>query len=77
MRHLYIRAALLFIVALGTGCTATAQEAFDTSYWENNIFHRLEEAPVDGGFAQDDYWVWGSSVIKGDDGKYHMYVSRW
>ncbi len=25
----------------------------------------------------DDYWVWGSSVLKGEDGLYHMYASRW
>ena len=23
------------------------------------------------------YWVWGAAVIKGDDGKYHMFASRW
>ena len=67
-------AALIF---LGIASTATAQDGFDTSLWQNNIYPRLGIAPVDGGFAQDDYWVWGSSVIRGDDGKYHMYVSRW
>ena len=44
---------------------------------ENPIYPRLGAAPVDGGFAQDNYWVWGSSVIRGEDGKYHMFVSRW
>lgn len=38
---------------------------------------RLLPAPVGGGFAMDDYWVWGSSVIKGEDGKYHMFADRW
>lgn len=38
---------------------------------------RLLPAPVDGGFAMDDYWIWGSSVIKGEDGKYHMFADRW
>ncbi len=27
-------------------------------------------------FRSEGYWVWGSSVVKGGDGKYHMYVSR-
>lgn len=44
---------------------------------ENPIYPRLGAAPVDGGFAQNDYWVWGSSVIRGEDGNYHMFVSRW
>lgn len=29
------------------------------------------------GFHQSDYWTWCGSVIKGDDGKYHMFASRW
>lgn len=34
-------------------------------------------APVGGGFAMDGYWVWCGSVIKGEDGRYHMFASRW
>jgi len=34
-------------------------------------------APVGGGFAMDDYWIWCGSVIKGEDGRYHMFASRW
>ena len=30
-----------------------------------------------GGFQMEGYWVWGSSVAKGDDGLFHMFVSRW
>ncbi|WP_158843899.1 glycoside hydrolase family protein [Algibacter sp. L1A34] len=44
---------------------------------QNAIFDNLEEAPINGGLQMDDYWVWGSSVIKGEDGLYHMYASRW
>ncbi len=45
--------------------------------WNNDLYSRIAPAPVDGGFAQPDYWVWGSSVVEGDDGKFHMFVSRW
>lgn len=38
---------------------------------------RLRLAPTDGGFRMDDYWIWGSSVVQGDDGTYHMFSSRW
>jgi hypothetical protein len=44
---------------------------------KNPIFERIMPAPVGGGFAQENYWVWGSSVIRGEDGRYHMFVSRW
>lgn len=37
---------------------------------------RLLPAPRGGGFATDDYWVWCGSVIRGDDGQYHMFASR-
>lgn len=41
------------------------------------IFERLLPAPVNGGFRMDDYWVWCGSVVLGEDGKYHMFASRW
>ena len=44
---------------------------------QNVIFDNLKEAPINGGLEMENYWVWGSSVIKGDDGIYHMYASRW
>ncbi|ALJ06761.1 glycosyl hydrolase family 43 [Pseudalgibacter alginicilyticus] len=44
---------------------------------QNYIYSNLKAAPMDGGLQMDNYWVWGSSVIKGDDGKYHMFASRW
>ncbi|AOS44491.1 Alpha-L-fucosidase [Lacunisphaera limnophila] len=38
---------------------------------------RVLPAPLDGGFRQPDYWVWCGTVVKGDDGKFHHYASRW
>jgi hypothetical protein len=38
---------------------------------------RLLPAPMGGGFRMDGYWVWCGSVIKGEDGRYHMFASRW
>lgn len=38
---------------------------------------RLQPAPKNGGFGMDDYWVWCGSVIKGEDGRYQMFASRW
>ena len=42
-----------------------------------SFIDKLLPAPIGGGFMMDDYWVWDPSVIKGDDGKYHMFASRW
>jgi alpha-L-fucosidase len=38
---------------------------------------RLRPAPVDGGLRQPGYWVWCGTVVKGGDGRYHHYASRW
>jgi len=29
------------------------------------------------GFKMENYWVWCASVVKGEDGQYHMFASRW
>lgn len=43
----------------------------------NPILGDPQPAPVGGGFSMEGYWVWCGSVIKGDDGKYHMFAARW
>ena len=30
-----------------------------------------------GGYSQAGFEVWGGSVVRGDDGMYHMFASRW
>ncbi len=41
------------------------------------LIHRILPSSPDGGFAMEDYWVWCGSVIRGEDGLYHMFASRW
>ena len=38
---------------------------------------RIGKVDSTGIFHQDGYYVWCTSVIKGEDGKYHMFYSRW
>lgn len=42
---------------------------------QNPLFHQLGKAIKTPAFESEGYWSWGSSVVKGDDGKYHMFVS--
>ncbi|MBU7003930.1 MAG: glycoside hydrolase family protein [Theionarchaea archaeon] len=42
-----------------------------------HFIDRLLPAPVDGGFRMEDYWVWCGSCIRGEDGRYHLFASRW
>ncbi len=44
---------------------------------ENQVYGKMGIAPVNGGFSMEGYWVWCGSVIRGDDGQYHMFASRW
>lgn len=37
----------------------------------------MQPSPVNGGFSMEDYWVWCGSVVRGEDGNYHMFASRW
>lgn len=38
---------------------------------------QLRETPVDSGFRLPGYWVWCGSPIRGEDGRYHLFASRW
>jgi hypothetical protein len=44
---------------------------------ERSLLSRIRPAPVDGGYIDPDYWVWCGSPIKGEDGRYHLFASRW
>lgn len=43
----------------------------------NPIYDKLLPAPVNGGFRMEGYHIWCGSVIKGEDGRFHMFASRW
>ena len=42
-----------------------------------NLNERIRTVDSSGIFKEEGYYVWCSSVIKGEDGKYHMFYSRW
>jgi alpha-L-fucosidase len=42
-----------------------------------SFMDRLLPAPTDGGFRQEGSWVWCGTVVKGANGRYHHYASRW
>jgi hypothetical protein len=43
----------------------------------SSFLDRIHPAPRSGGFRMDDYWIWCGSVTGGEDGRYHMFASRW
>lgn len=44
---------------------------------EINLKNRMLPASRNSGFRMEGYWVWCGSVIKAEDGRYHMFASRW
>ncbi len=38
---------------------------------------RLKPAGRDAGFRLEEFWVWCGSAIRGEDGGYHLFASRW
>ncbi|AWX43654.1 hypothetical protein HME9304_00645 [Flagellimonas maritima] len=70
-----LRLLLIFIIV---GCGDRIKKSTSPNKKTNRSFmDLLLPAPKDGGFQMDGYWVWGMSVIKGNDGKYHGYASAW
>ncbi|AHF91510.1 glycosyl hydrolase family 43 [Opitutaceae bacterium TAV5] len=42
----------------------------------NTLFH-FGEIADDNGFRMEGYWLWCPSVIRGPEGRWHMFASRW
>lgn len=71
----------LFLLIATFICMATSAQRIDNlvelkQKSHNPLFHNLGKASRTPAFESEGYWVWGSSVVKGEDGKYHMFVSR-
>lgn len=52
---------------------------FGTCYGQDklNISDRISEIDERNIFRTPDYYNWGGSIIKSEDGKYHLFYSRW
>ena len=42
-----------------------------------NLNERISTIDSSNIFEDPNYYNWGSSVVKGEDGKYHLFYSRW
>lgn len=38
---------------------------------------RIQPVTAENIFSDPEYYNWGASIIKGEDGKYHLFYSRW
>jgi predicted GH43/DUF377 family glycosyl hydrolase len=75
MKTIMSKLRIIFLILV---CSLQNAFAQDNAQSSDMLFRdRLMQAPLAGGFKMDGYWVWCGSVIKGEDGKYHMFASRW
>ncbi|MBI4892474.1 MAG: family 16 glycosylhydrolase [Acidobacteria bacterium] len=42
-----------------------------------DISRMIRPLPETAKFSDPDYYIWCGSAVRGDDGKYHLYYSRW
>ncbi|MBJ6368780.1 alpha-L-fucosidase [Snuella sedimenti] len=59
--------ALFFFVSLGV-----AQNTDDL-----RLYDSFKPITSDNVFKTEGYYNWGTSILKGEDGKYHMFYARW
>jgi hypothetical protein len=65
-----LRSSITVVSLLSMLISLNAQDDLD-------LHKRIGKVDSAGIFRQDGYYVWCTSVLKGDDGKYHMFYSRW
>lgn len=70
------------LIACATGCLfpgaipaeAAPDEDIKASF---DLAALIQPVPRTAKFIDEKYFTWGGSVVKGDDGRYHMFYSRW
>ena len=64
---------LIITILLGSFILNSCHKRLDNLSFKN----KFELITEDNIFKDPDYYNWGSSIIKGDDGKYHLFYSWW
>ncbi|MEM8944677.1 MAG: FAD-dependent oxidoreductase [Planctomycetota bacterium] len=70
-------AELKSLLEVGAGKNSAAVGERSESQARYNFPKMIQPADPTAEFREEDYYVWGGSMIVGDDGKYHLYYSRW
>jgi len=64
---------LISVLALMLSCTANEKEVMTITDFSKLI----QPVPRTSVLAQDGYYVWGGSAVKGKDNLYHIFYARW
>jgi len=64
--------SILFVISI-----AISVLSCKTKPQELDLNSMMREVPSTAKFAIDSTYVWGGSLVKGEDGLYHMFYSTW
>ena len=67
----------LVLTMTGFNFSTKAQTSDNKNIISLDFTKLIPENPEKHIFSMEGYNVWCNGVVKGDDGKYHMYFSRW
>lgn len=63
--------AKIFVLLQFAGLSACAVET------DTKLGSRLQPVPEHAKFIDEDYFIWGGSVVEDEQGRFHMFYSRW
>ncbi len=69
----YSTSFITALILLITVFNVSGQKKPDNLFFKD----RLQPISKDNIFKTEGYYNWGASIIKGEDGKYHLFYSRW
>lgn len=68
---IFIISALLLCL---TACSSTTKTEREIALELSKMMKPVPESAI---FSDPDYFIWGASMVEGDDGQYHLFYSRW
>lgn len=66
--------SILFFLFICIGCKQQPIQSEDDNL---NMANLIQPTPMSAILQDSLYFIWGASPIKGDDGLYHLFYSRW
>lgn len=67
----------LINIAITLFCLLPTHSFSQDAVEEIDLNKQIQPLSNDGIFRDSNYYNWGGSIIKGEDGRYHLFYSRW
>ena len=74
LKHLKVKKCILIMTIFSLSC---GQKNSTENKAEFDLGAMVQAVPAHSVLKDPNYFVWGASMVKGDDGLYHLFYSRW